>query len=224
MRAATSYRPISVRHGRMTTRHTPSRLPVGKVRKGPFPSAPFLYGLVFLLGYFPGILYGRLSTSEFGSQLAEYYLDPHHFSVWSDCFSNQMAASFLQLLFLIFCGFSVFGAGLLVLFFLMKGAFLGLCAVNVLALGGGGALAFYWFCSCLPNLLSLLIYLWLSNYATWLSRYLFQGVFSGGAPRGQLEASRRRFLIRCGSAFLLLCLFGLFYSGLTIWVVSLLIR
>lgn len=182
---------------------------------------PVEFGLTFLAGYFPGVLYGRIGGGPIGTQLAEYYTDPLHFYVWSDTFLNQIAAAFLQLLFLTFCAFSVFGAAFLVLFFLAKGAFLGLCAVSTLTLGGGTALVLYWFCVCLPNLLMLFLYLWLSGYAVQLSHHLFQSVFGRGAPRGQLEASRRRFLVRCGVALLISGLFGLLCSGFVSGIVRL---
>lgn len=196
---------------------------VPRLNKKPFSGISFLYSVAFLLGYFPGIFYGRLGNGDIGAQLAEYYLEPLHFSVWSDTFFNQISAAFLQLLFIVFCGFSAFGVGLLALFFLIKGAFLGLCAVNVLALGGSRGLVFYWLCVCLPSLLQLLVLLWLAGYAARPSIGLFQNAFCGGAPRGQLEASRRRFLVRCGTSLLFFFLFCILCSGLISGAVRLLV-
>lgn len=218
---APAYRPSPGKVEKEVLR-LPARQPRPRLAKRiPVTGFPFAFGLFFLAGYFPGVLYGRVRAGFLGEQLAEYYVNPLHFTVWSDTFLNQIATAFLQLLFLAFCGFSVFGTAFLVLFFLMKGAFLGLCAVSTLTLGGGSALVLYWFCVCLPNLLMLFLYLWLSGYAVRLSHHLFQSVFGRGAPRGQLEASRRRLLVRCGVALLISCLFSFLCSGFVSGVVRL---
>lgn len=187
-----------------------------------FSAISFLFGFIFLAGYLPGIFCANAGTNSIGTQLAEYYLDPLDFTVWSDACVNQMAASFLQLLFILLCGVSAFGIGFLVIFFFIKGAFLGFCAVNVLTLGGGSALAFYWLCVCLPNVLLLFLCLWLAGYAARLSIHLFQSVFGGGAPRGQLESARRRLLVRAGIALLSSCLLCFLCSGFTSCIARLL--
>ena len=74
----------------------------------------------------------------------------------------------------------------------------------------------YWLLSCLPDLSVLLIGLWLSGHALVLSRGLFQDVFLGGAPRGQLGAAARRLSVRAGTAFLAACLLSVFCSGLCV--------
>lgn len=211
-------RAVSYRSGSRRPRGSSITLPHHRLTNNPFKSPPLslvsiVCGACFLAGYLPGIFLGRTGAGVLGEQLAAYYLNPAQFASWLDVFSNEMAAAFLQLLFLVFCGFSVAGTFLLVLFFLGKGAFLGFCAVYVLARGGGSALAFYWLCVCLPNILLLFIYLWLAGYASELSISLFQTVFGSGAPHGRVEAAVRRLLVRSCVSLIASCLLSIFCSG-----------
>lgn len=176
----------------------------------------------FLAGYLPGILAGRSGQSELGQQLAAYYMDTARFSAWSQAFSSQLAAAFLQLLTVALCGFCVFGGAFLVLSFAVRGAFLGFCAANVLFCGGPRALLCHWLLDCLPNLAVLFVCLWLACYGVRLSNGLFQSVFLGGAPRGQLAGAVRRLLVRSGMALLLCGLFCALGAGLNVLVVGLL--
>ena len=116
----------------------------------------------------------------------------------------------------VLCGFSSFGQGLLLLLFAGRGCFLGFCAANVASAAGAKGIVTYWLLSCLPDLSVLLIGLWLSGHALVLSRGLFQDVFLGGAPRGQLGAAARRLSVRAGTAFLAACLLSVFCSGLCV--------
>ena len=97
-----------------------------------------------------------------------------------------------------------------------RGCFLGFCAANVASAAGAKGIVTYWLLSCLPDLSVLLIGLWLSGHALVLSRGLFQDVFLGGAPRGQLGAAARRLSVRAGTAFLAACLLSVFCSGLCV--------
>lgn len=181
------------------------------------------YTAAFLAGYLPGILAGRGGQSTLGQQLAAYYADTSHFSVWTQAFSGLMAGAFLQLVTVVLCGFCVFGSAFLVLIFAARGAFLGFCAANVMACGGSRALALYWLLDCLPGLAVLFAALWLACHAVPLSAGLFQSVFLGGAPRGQLSAAARRLLVRSGAALLLCGLFSVLCAGLDVFVTGLLL-
>lgn len=177
----------------------------------------------FLIGYLPGIELGRGGDSVWGQQLAAYYLDPAHFAGWVPVFTDQMAAAFLQLLLIAVCAFSALGQGLLPLFFAARGCFLGFCAAYILAAGGTKGVVTYWLLSCLPDLGVLLVGLWLSGHALALSRGLFQSIFLGGAPRGQLHAATRRLAVRWGVAFLAVCLLSALSSGLCVLLVRFLL-
>lgn len=188
----------------------------GKVRA--LTGNSIIYGVLFLVGYIPGIVTGRIDSS-LGELLARYYAEFPLDGSWLSVFLNQISASFLQILFVGLCGFSVFGTGFLSLLFLGRGAFLGFCASAILYQRGLVALGRYWGATCLPGLIVLFISLWLSDYAVQLSRGLFQSVFLGGAPRGQLIANARRLGIRCCIALLLSLLLCLVCSGLTVFLI-----
>lgn len=179
----------------------------------------FLCASIFLLGYFPGIFVGRGAYTELGQQLAAYYMDSGRFSTWSSVFVSQAASAFVQLFLVWISGFSVIGIGFLAAMFGAKGIFMGFCAANLVAEGGGKALALYWCVSCLPNLFLLLLGLWLAGYAAQVSRRLFQSVFLGGAPRGQLESAVRRLMVRGFVAMLMSGLFCALGSGITVLIV-----
>lgn len=154
-----------------------------------------------------------------GQQLADYYMASGRFSMWGTAFANQMASSFVQLFLIAMCGLSAIGMALLIVLFGAKGVFMGFCAANVVAYGGGSALAVYWVNSCLPNLSLLFLTLWLAGYAAQLSHGLFQSVFLGGAPRGQLEAAARRMGVRCCIALLASGVFNALCSGISVLVI-----
>lgn len=179
------------------------------------------YTAAFLAGYLPGLLAGRGAQSQLGQQLASYYGDTSHFSVWSQVFSAQMSAAFLQILAVVLCGFCVVGGALLLLAFAARGAFLGFCAASIAACHGVRTLALYWLLVCLPGLAVLFISLWLACHAAALSHGLFQSVFLGGAPRGHLSAAARRLLVRSGSALLLCGLFSVLGAGLDVLLAGL---
>ncbi len=199
----------------------PVQQPTVRTRAG---AGPFLgYAVSFLVGYLPGLLAGRGGESSLSQQLAAYYLDAANFSSWTQVFSAQMSAAFLQLLAVILCGFCAFGGAFLVLVFAGRGMFLGFCAASILSLEGARALALYWLMVCLPGLAVLFVSLWLASHAVQLSNGLFQSVFLGGAPRGRLSACARRLLVRGGTALLLCVLFSLIGTGLDLFVVRVLL-
>lgn len=174
--------------------------------------------IVFLLGYFPGILAGRKWKGELAQQLFAYYVDETNFSSWSRIFSAQMGACFLQLVLVWLCGFCVFGAVVLLLLFSAKGFFLGFCSSGVLIYGGGASFGRYWLTGCFPNIMFLFVALWLSGYAFALNRGLFQSTFLGGAPRGRLAGDARRLTIRFLLCVPLSCLISGLCSGMVLFV------
>lgn len=173
----------------------------------------FLCSGCFLLSYFPGILAGRSGASSLGQQLAAYYMDKGSHGTWLSLFFGQAASAFLQLVLVWLCGFAAFGLGLLILLFAFKGLFLGFCCANVLALGGIKSLCLYWLSDGLPNVLLLLVQLWLAGYAAALSKGLFQSIFLGGAPRDQPAANARRLSVRFLLSLLLSGLFSVLCSA-----------
>lgn len=182
------------------------------------------YAAAFLLGYLPGLLAGRGGQNDLGQQLAAYYTDTIRLSTWSQAFSGQMSAAFLQLLVVILCGFSVFGSVFLTIFFAARGSFFGFCAANVLAGSGVQALALYWVTDCLPGLLVLFVCLRLACHAVQLSSGLFKSTFGGGAPRGQVATAARKLLVRGGAAILTCGLLSVLGAGLDIFIVSVFLR
>lgn len=185
-------------------------------------SAPILFLTAFLLGYLPGIAAGCSGQSVLGQQLAVYYTEQVRLSTWKELFMSQMAATFLQLLFVLLCGFSAFGVIVLFLFFAGKGLFLGFCAVNVLALQGARALGVYWGSTCLPDLFFLFASIWMATNATAVSLGLFQSAFCGGAPRGRLAGSTRKLLFCFGVALSLSVVFRAVCSGIVVFFFRLL--
>ena len=141
-------------------------------------------------------------TARLGQQLAAYYGQAEQFSAWGPLCLDQLAAAFLQLFFVLLCGFFAAGPVLLGLFFAAKGLFWGFCAANILQQNGAAGLLRYWVWAYLPALCLFFLCLWLAGYAVQLSGGLFQSVFGGGAPRGQLHAAARRLGVRFGVALL----------------------
>lgn len=222
MRAAASLcRPrIAVRNRRPVARKPNNGLRAERRATTALRGPVFACASIFLLGYLPGIFLGRNGTTVLGQQLATYYTAPDRLTVWRDLFMSQSAGFFLQLLAVWLCGFTAFGLGLLLLIFAAKGLFLGFCSANILTLGGVNALCLYWLSGCLPQVLLLILLLWLTGHAALLSHGLFQSIFLGGAPRGQLIGNARRLTLR-----FLLCvpvswLIGLFCSGLSVLLVQ----
>ena len=212
MRAATSARPFpSPRRPAAPTAHRPPRLP--KEGRGA-TGVRLLFAGALLAGYLPGLWAGRAGQTGLGQQLAAYYSQAEHFSAWGPLCLDQLAAAFLQLFFVLLCGFFTAGPVLLGLFFVAKGLFWGLCAANILQQSGVAGLLRYWVSAYLPALCLFFLCLWLAGYAAQLSGGLFQSVFLGGAPRGQLHAAARRLGVRFGVALLCAGLFSVVFSAL----------
>lgn len=221
MRAAASFSgPRNVLRGRRPA----ARKPHSALRAAREPASVrgpvFGCAAVFLAGYLPGILLGRNGTTILGQQLSMFYTAQDRLMVWSDLFISQSAAFFLQLFSVWLCGFTAFGFGLLLLLFAGKGLFLGFCSANILTLEGANALCLYWISGCLPQVMLLLLLLWLAGYAAALSHGVFQSIFLGGAPRGQLIGNARRLTVRFLLCIPVSWLIGLLCSGLVVFLVQ----
>lgn len=163
-----------------------------------------VFGALFLLGYLPGILVWRSENEPvFGAELAAWYADAAHYSPWAQGFAAQLAAAFLQLTLLLFCGFCVFGVFFISAAFVCRGLFLGLCAGGVYQVGGIRALLFYWLFNSLPDLLLLFLCLMVALYAARLAGHLYQGLLVGVSARTQQRQAMRRLLVRYLFAVLL---------------------
>lgn len=216
--AQTSVRPKNIKYGNRIPQLRANTIPG---RESAATRAGGLFALLFLIGYVPGIFAGHFDRtgSEIGNFLAGYYTDFSRITSWSSLFTSQIAATFLQIMFMLLCGFSALGVGFLAIFFLSRGVFLGFCAANVLTQGGVTALGQYWITTCLFNILLLFVLLWLAGYAVQLSHGLFQSVFLGGAPRGKLHTSAKRLALRCGMGMMLSVLFSFLCSFLAVFFI-----
>lgn len=193
-----------MRASRMSAQVRPWRLPASrpaehtvKGKTGYLKPGRILAAL-FLAGYTGGILICRPAVPKIGSLLAEFYVDPTHFASFSDVFLSGAAALFLQSAVLILCGSSIAGMAVLSLFFLGKGALMGICAAAVYATQGLRGLVVYWLLTCLNDVTQLLLLLWLAQSACDLSLSLFRCLMDGGAVRGALKARAQMLLYRCG--------------------------
>lgn len=183
--------------------------------------ARLLFAGALLAGYLPGLWAGRSGQTGLGQQLAAYYGQAEHFSAWGPLCLDQLASAFLQLFFVLLCGFFAAGPVFLGLFFAAKGLFWGFCAANILHQNGAAGLLRYWVWAYLPALCLFFLCLWLAGHAARLSGGLFQSVFLGGAPRGQLHAAARRLGVRFGAALLCAGLFSVIFSALGAFVARL---
>lgn len=193
--------------------HPRSRKP-RSLRHGSSNYLLMICAAMLVLGYLPGIFLGHDGHTSLGQQLALYYANNEQVLQWPTIFINYTAGPFLQIVFVLLCGFSALGSGFLLLYFLSKGIFLGFCAANLFFAGGVQDLVAYWFWTCLPDLIFTAVNLWLTGYALCLSQGVFQSVFLGGAPRGQLNAASRRLLVRSGITLFISGLIGIIFSGL----------
>lgn len=209
MRAASSI----ARPRFLSRSHPVSRQP-RSLRHGSPNYLLMICGAMLVIGYLPGIILGHDGHTLLGQQLALYYANAKQVLQWPTILINYTAGPFLQIVFVLLCGFSALGSGFLLLYFLGKGIFLGFCAANLFFTGGLQDLVAYWFWTCLPDLAFTAANLWLTGYALRLSQGVFQSVFLGGAPRGHLHAASRRLLVRSGITLLISGLIGILFSGL----------
>lgn len=195
MRAAQSTAP-GVRLGTPSLRAQPG-LPTLQLLKTP-GDAPLLLCFcgMFLLGYLPGILAWRGTPPAFGTELAAWCSDSARYANWAQTFTGQLAAAFLQFTLILLCGFCAFGLFFLVGNFLCRGIFMGFCAAGVYSTGGAKALLLYWLLSCLPDLLILLLGLFLAASAAKPAGYLYQHIFGVGATRNGQKSATRKLLVR----------------------------
>lgn len=143
--------------------------------------AAMVFGGMFFAGYLGGILKGKLGDSSFAEMLASYYRDPQNFTSVTTLFADQYSGVFLQAVLVLACGFSAVGSGFLGLYFVARGAILGLCAAEVYMQGGTRALVVHWLLTCLPDLGVFLVMLWLAIQANRCALGIFTGVLGSGS-------------------------------------------
>lgn len=170
------------------------------------------------LAYLAGLPAGSLALSFLGKDASvymEYYLDarlqmaagpPQH------TFSSLFLAAFLQFSLVLLCGFSAFGAALLLLQAAVRGAVFGCFCAGLLArYSMQGALAeglFFW----LPEVLLAVIQIILGACAMRISLQLGALCFDGKPQPGQKPECSPRQLISC---YLVCCLSALIPCGLS---------
>ena len=153
------------------------------------------FSAAFFIGYLVGIFAGKWDASAFGTALAAYYMDTQHFASYWAVLSGLLAAVFLQASFVMLCGFHACGIAFLAAFFAAKGALMGLCAACVFSAGGAKALIIHWLLTCLPDLSTFLLLLWLALPTCGVCDTLFRCVF-GGTAHISLSQSAKRLLLR----------------------------
>lgn len=168
-----------------------------------------LFSGVFFFGYLIGIFLGRNDPPDYGTALAQYYMDGKNYTSLSQVFSGMLAGAFLQVTLVFLCGFSVWGTLFLAAFFAAKGALMGMCASCVFVAGGARSLVIYWLLTCLPDISVLVLEVWLSLHTAYLSGELFRCVF-GGATRSGLLRPTKHLMIR----YLLAVLLGAVCCGI----------
>lgn len=151
---------------------------------------------VFLAGYMGGILLCRSETPAVGGFLAKYYMDKQNFSSFFPAFSSQYAGSLLLILLLLLCGGCIVGFALVPALFAIKGAMLGICAASVLVQEGTRGLVVYWLLTCLPDMATLLLMLWVAQAGWVLSSALLRNLLDGAAVRGALKVKAQGLLLR----------------------------
>lgn len=171
-----------------------------------------LFGVLFFAGYLGGVLKGRTGQSDLGEQLADYYRTAEHFSAFMPLFLDLFGSALLQAVLVLACGFSALGTGFLGLYFIARGAVLGLCAACVFVQGGTKALVVHWMLTCLPDLSIFLVMLWLAVQASRCAGGVFRVLLGGGAHLRQTP-SVRRLVLRFFVALLLCAVFCLIGSA-----------
>ena len=197
MRAAqaTLRRPALPRRMPEPARDRDRRFRMGK------PNAALLLGTVFLLGYLPGIWLGRSGTAVLGQQLAAYYANRPENLPFVSAFGAELAVSFLQLTAVLLCGFCTLGCGLLVLLFAVRGAFLGFAAASVAVQNGSTGLLQYRAATAVQDVATLLLCLWLANFAVALAVELFRTLRGSGTRN--TPRTLRQLLVRYAAALVL---------------------
>ena len=154
------------------------------------PDCAVWLGAAFLAGYLPGIWLGRDGTTALGQQLAAWYTESPEGTAFAAAFGTRFAVGALQLCAVLLCGFCIWGIGLLVLFFAVRGGFLGFCAASVAAADGA-----------VSDVAMLLLCLWLAGWSAQLAAQLFCAA-QGRATR-ETPGTVRRLLSRFAAAIVL---------------------
>lgn len=155
-----------------------------------------LFGALFFAGYLAGIFKGRIGDSAFGTLLAAHYMDGSHYTSFAALFLDLFSGAFLQAILLFLCGFSAVGSLFLSLYFLARGAVLGLCAAGVYVQGGPRSLVIHWLLTCLPDLGIFLVMLWLSVQANRCACILFRAMLCSGGGHLRRSSEVHQLVIR----------------------------
>lgn len=169
------------------------------------------FGL-FFLGYLGGIYAGR-DGSDYGSTLAQYYMDGQNYTSLLQVFSGLFAGAFLQITLVFVCGFSAWAGLFLALFFAARGILMGICASSIFVAGGARSLIIHWLLTCLPDLSTLFLSLWLAGNAAYLGGELFRCIFVGGNRNGLLRPTKALMLRYLFTVFCSLVLCGIGAAG-----------
>lgn len=152
-------------------------------------------GVVFVLGYVPGVLAAR--GSGYGiSALAEHYMDKQTFAELGTVFADTFAGAFIQATLLLLCGFCALGLGLMAAFFAIKGMYMGYCAAGIYAAGGARDLAVYWLLTGPAALGVLLALVALAFKAVPLSFALLRDAFGERTLPEETFANARALILR----------------------------
>lgn len=166
------------------------------------PDCAVWLGAAFLAGYLPGIWLGRDGATALGQQLAVWYTESPESTAFAAAFGTRFAVGALQLCAVLLCGFCIWGIGLLVLFFAVRGGFLGFCAASVAAADGTAGLLRYRRDTAVADVATLLLCLWLAGWSAQLAAQLFCAA-RGRATR-ETPGTVRRLLSHFAAAMVLL--------------------
>ena len=177
---------------------------------GLLPRPVFWFALLYFCGYGVGLALGRLAMPEFGGSFAKFYLDKQNFLSFGGVFASLFTAALLQLTFLAVSGFCAIGMGLLVSFFALKGALMGICTAALYTAGGAKGLVIYWLLTWLPEISLLLLTLFQAGCSAGVCGGIFRFALCGNAPRLGMNAPVRR----CLKSYIITSFLSVLFSAL----------
>lgn len=188
--------------------HIASVLPAAKGK--PRASWGAGLGVLFLLGYAAGVMICREQVPAAGQALARYYMDKQNYLEFSDIWTTQFAALFLQAGIVALCGGSMLGNTFLAVFFAGRGLVLGVGASSVFLTYQARGLVVYWLLTFLPDAVALILLLWLAQKSAELAILLLRCALSGTTARESFRERIRTLLTR----FLIVLIIGACCSAL----------
>lgn len=180
------------------------------VSENRIPGWGAMFGLLFLIGYTAGILICREQAPAVGQALARYYMDKQNYLSLSAAFGRMYSGLFLQAGIVLLCGLSAFGSILLMTFFAVRGAVLGICAASVFLEFEARGLVVYWLLSCFTNVAALILLLYLAQSAARMAQNSLYMIWNPTVLHGALKDRFKALLIR----FLLVLAIGAFCAVL----------